>query len=130
MTFLPMKQLISKASEHGFAIPAFCVWNMESLKAILEAAEERSAPVIVMNGPLELSLFKPKEFADMACGLKKNYSIPASLLLDRGDSIDRIRECVEGGYTSVMLDFSTRSFAENADALKKVCAEGKAGLFG
>ena len=71
MTFLPMKQLISKASEHGFAVPAFCAWNMESLKAILEAARELSAPVIIMNGPLEFSLFKPKEFADMACGLKK-----------------------------------------------------------
>lgn len=123
MDFLPMKQLISVAAEHKFAIPSFCAWNGESLKMILETAQELKAPVIVMNGPLEHFLFKPAEFAAIAYGLKRKYSIPAALLLDHGDSFERVWECVEAGYTSVMLDLSTKPFDENAGALKKVCQE-------
>jgi len=123
MSFVPMKVLIEKAAEHKFAIPSIAAWNAESLKAILETAAELDAPVITMNGPAEHLLLTPAEFSKIAYPLKKDYPIPAALHLDHGNSPECVRECVNAGYTSVMLDYSQKPFDENAGTLKKISAE-------
>ncbi|MGQ9616400.1 MAG: class II fructose-bisphosphate aldolase [Spirochaetota bacterium] len=120
MNFLPSIELIRDAELRGYAVPSFCAWNAEAMKTILDVAEELRAPVIVMNGWAEFPIIRPKIISSYAWALIKHYTIPASLHLDHGQSIEEVVECIEANYTSVMLDFSTRPFKENASALRAV----------
>lgn len=120
MTFIPMKTLLVDALAGGYAVPSFCAWNAESLLAILDTADAMRAPVIVMNGPAEHTLLSPERFAAMAVALATDYTVPVALHLDHGDTIELVEQTMRAGYTSVMLDYSALSFAENVAALRRV----------
>ncbi len=120
MSFVPMKTLLEKAWRKGYAVPAFCAWNAEVMSAALRVAERLSAPVILMQGPGEFSLLPPPEMAAVARAIEALHGATAALHLDHGDSQALVASCLESGYTSVMLDYSTRPFAENAAALAEV----------
>lgn len=115
-----MRELIERAAREGYAVPAFCVWNVEGIRIILETATRLRAPVILMHDPAALGMVPPKIMGAVACAVAESYSVQAVLHLDHGDSLELVRECLEAGYTSVMLDFSSRSFDENTCALWKV----------
>lgn len=106
-------------------MPSFCAWNAELTETILQVATELSAPVILMSGPGEFGLNSPDTLGRIARVLVEKYPVPASLHLDHGDSLEMVRSCIEAGYTSVMLDYSTRPFAENVAGLKAVVAEAR-----
>ena len=120
MNFVPMLDLVSRAFQGGYAVPAFCVWNAESMQAVLRAAQRHDAPVILMQGPFEFPVLAPAAMASVARAVKEGYAVPAALHLDHGDSPEMVQACIEAGYTSVMLDYSTRPFAENVRALADV----------
>jgi fructose-bisphosphate aldolase class II len=120
MKFRPSIELVRDAELRGYAVPSFCAWNAESMKTILDVAEELRAPVIVMNGWAEFPIIRPKIISSYAWALVRHYTIPASLHLDHGQSFEEVVECIEANYTSVMLDFSTRPFKENVSALRDV----------
>ena len=120
MKFLPMSELLSDAAARGYAVPSFCVWNAEAMDCVLRVATECRAPVILMNGPGEFPLLPPAAMASTATAAAARYSVRAALHLDHGDSIEQVEACLSAGYTSVMLDFSARSYAENAAALRQV----------
>jgi tagatose 1,6-diphosphate aldolase GatY/KbaY len=90
------------------------------MKTVLDAAEELRAPVMLMNGWAEFPIIRPKLYSAIAADLKKGFTTPASLHLDHGQSMDEVRECIEAGYNSVMLDFSGRTYEENREALSEV----------
>jgi len=125
MKFTPMKKLLEKALLGGYAVPSFCVWNLETMETVLRTAVRMSAPVIIMGGPGEFPLVKPWALAGAAGMLRRKYKIPMALHLDHGDSLEIVRDCLEAGFSSVMLDFSAKSFPENAAALKTVVAMAK-----
>lgn len=118
--FIPMKELLAEAKVGRFAVPAFCAWNAEALHTILEVAENLHAPVIVMSSPPEHRVLSPDVFARMAREIASSFHIPVALHLDHGDSLELVRSAIEAGYSSVMLDYSSRPFAENAEALRTV----------
>jgi ketose-bisphosphate aldolase len=120
MKFLPMSELLSDAASRGYAVPSFCVWNAEAMDCALRVAAECRAPVILMNGPGEFPLLPPAAMAATAIAVSARYSVRAALHLDHGESIEQVEACLSAGYTSVMLDFSARSYAENAAALRQV----------
>lgn len=120
MKFVPASQLLCDAAEDGYAVPSFCVWNAETMDTVLRVASDCSAPVILMNGPGEFGLIAPAKMAAVARTVAAGYEVPAALHLDHGDSLSLVQECLSAGYTSVMLDFSARPFAENAAALRRV----------
>jgi ketose-bisphosphate aldolase len=122
MQFIPMSPLLADAQARGYAVPGFCVWDAASMKAVLEAATALRAPVILMAGPREVRFMSPRELAAVARAVAAPYTGKAALHLDHGDSTALVRDAVDGGFTSVMLDFSTRSFEENAAALRAVVA--------
>ena len=139
MGFIPLVEIAEKAAEGGYAVPAFCAWNAEAMKAILDEAQGMGSPVILMNGPGEFPLLAPSELGAIAHGLIDRYTIPAALHLDHGDSMEMVNQCVEAGYTSVMLDFSTEPFEDNVAGLRKVVemarplnitVEGELGMIG
>ena len=139
MNFLPASELVRDAAKNGYAVPSFCVWNAETMDIVLSVASDCGAPVILMNGPGEFGLLAPAKMAAIARTVAAGYDVTAALHLDHGDSLPLVEECLAAGYTSVMLDFSTRPFAENVAALcrvvelarpKGVSVEGEIGAVG
>ena len=122
MKFVPMLQLLQRAVSEGYAVPSFCVWNAESIEAVLRVAAELKAPVILMNGPGEFGLLSPRDLGVVAHALAERFEVPAALHLDHGNSLAMVEDCLAAKYTSVMLDFSTRPWEENVDALRRVSA--------
>jgi fructose-bisphosphate aldolase class II len=112
--------MFKKAYNGGYAIGAFNVNNMEIVQGITEAAKEVNAPLIlqVSKGARAYAnhtyLIKLVEAAIIETGL------PICLHLDHGDSFETCKSCVDGGFTSVMIDASSKPFAENIEITKKV----------
>lgn len=120
MEFMPAAQLLHDAAEGGYAVPAFCTWGAETTNTVLRVASDHRAPVILMSSQIEFAVMPPAQQVRVARAVAAAYDIPVALHLDHADSISCVEECVDAGYTSVMLDFSTRPFAENAAALRRV----------
>jgi len=123
--FVPMRELLQSAYQGGYAVPSFCAWNAEVAETILQVAVELQSPVILMNGPGEFGLNSPDTMARICGALAAKYPVPVALHLDHGDSMEMVRDCLDAGYSSVMLDYSTRSFDENATALKRVVDQAR-----
>ena len=115
------KEMFKKAYDGGYAIGAFNVNNMEIIQGITEAASELKSPVIlqVSKGAREYAnhtyLVKLVEAA-----VKLYPEMPIALHLDHGDSFELCKSCIDGGFTSVMIDLSSKSFEENVEGTKKV----------
>ena len=120
MNAVPSIELVKEAEKNGYAIPSFCVWNAESVLTVLECADELKAPIILMNGWAEFKLLNPFHLSIIVNGFAKNHKYPYALHLDHGQSIKQVEEGVLAGYTSVMLDFSTKAFEENCQGMQKV----------
>ena len=124
MKFAPMSDLLNRAASEGYAVPAFCVWNAETMEAVLRTATRLKAPVILMTGPWEFSLLGPPDLGAIAHALARRFEVRAALHLDHGNSLEQVEACLAAGYTSVMLDYSTRPLTENVEAMKRVVAMG------
>jgi ketose-bisphosphate aldolase len=122
MKLLPMHVLLQAAWRGGYAVPSFCAWNAEITETVIEVAAGLRAPVILMSGPGEFVLNSPDTLARIARAIVEKYKVAAALHLDHGDSPALVETCLAAGYTSVMLDYSTRPFEENVAALKAVVA--------
>lgn len=120
MPLVTTKEMFEKAYNGGYAIGAFNVNNMEIVQGITEAAAELNAPLIlqVSKGARAYAnhtyLMKLVEAAVIETGL------PIALHLDHGDSFDICKSCIDGGFTSVMIDASSKPFEENIELTKKV----------
>jgi len=113
--------MFKKAYSGGYAVGAFNVNNMEIVQGITEAAREEKAPLIlqVSKGARAYAnhtyLVKLVEAAVIECP-----EIPIALHLDHGPDFETCKACVDGGFTSVMIDASSKPFAENIEITKKV----------
>ena len=122
MPLVTTKEMFKKAYDGGYAIGAFNVNNMEIVQGITEAAKEVNAPLIlqVSKGARAYAnhtyLMKLVEAAILETGL------PICLHLDHGDSYELCKSCIDGGFTSVMIDASSKPFAENIEITKQVVA--------
>ena len=120
MALVTTAEMFKKAYDGGYAIGAFNVNNMEIVQGITEAAKEVNAPLIlqVSKGARAYAnhtyLIKLVEAAVIETGL------PIALHLDHGDSFETCKSCIDGGFTSVMIDASSKPFAENIEITKKV----------
>lgn len=120
MPLVTSKEMFEKAYKGGYAIGAFNVNNMEIIQGITEAAKECNAPVIlqVSKGARAYAnrtyLVKLVEAAVIETGL------PIVLHLDHGDSFETCKSCIDDGFTSVMIDASSKSFEENIAITKQV----------
>src|SRR5260221_1084242 len=114
------KELFAKALKGKYALGAFNVNNMELLQAIVEACEEEEAPVMLQIPKGVRKYANPvylKKLIEAAISLS---NIPIAVHLDHGDSFDLCKECIDEGFTSVMIDGSHEPFAKNAEICKKV----------
>ena len=120
MPLVTTTEMFKKAYDGGYAIGAFNVNNMEIVQGITEAAKEVNAPLIlqVSKGARAYAnhtyLIKLVEAAIIETGL------PICLHLDHGDSFEICKSCIDGGFTSVMIDASSKPFAENIALTRQV----------
>ncbi len=121
MPLVTSTEMFKKAYEGGYAVGAFNVNNMEIVQAITEACREENSPVIlqVSKGARAYAnhtyLVKLVEAALIECP-----DIPVVLHLDHGPDFETCKACVDGGFTSVMIDGSSKSFEDNIILTKKV----------
>ena len=121
MPLVTSTEMFKKAYDGGYAIGAFNVNNMEIVQGITEACKEEKAPVIlqVSKGARAYAnhtyLVKLVEAAVIECP-----EIPIVLHLDHGPDFETCKACIDGGFTSVMIDASSKPFAENIEITKKV----------
>ena len=121
MALVTTTEMFKKAYDGGYAIGAFNVNNMEIVQGITEACREEKSPVIlqVSKGARAYAnhtyLLKLVEAAVIECP-----EIPIALHLDHGDSFETCKSCIDGGFTSVMIDASSKSFEENIAITRKV----------
>ncbi len=120
MPLVTTTEMFKKAYDGGYAIGAFNVNNMEIVQGITEAAKEVNAPLIlqVSKGARAYAnhtyLMKLVEAAILETGL------PIALHLDHGDTFELCKSCIDGGFTSVMIDASSKSFQENIQLTRQV----------
>ncbi len=120
MPLVTTKEMFKKAYDGHYAVGAFNVNNMEIVQGITEAAKELNAPLIlqVSKGARAYAnhtyLMKLVEAAVIETGL------PIALHLDHGDSFELCKSCIDGGFTSVMIDASSKPFEENIALTKRV----------
>ncbi len=120
MPLVTSTEMLKKAYEGGYAIGAFNVNNMEIIQGITEAAKECNSPIIlqVSKGARAYAnrtyLIKLVEAAEIETGL------PICLHLDHGDSFETCKSCIDDGFTSVMIDASSKSLDENIRITKEV----------
>lgn len=114
-----MKDLLAVAHKNHFAVPAFNISNNMLLRGVIEASEEANSPVIFAIHPDELA-FVRHPFIKVAIEEAHKTSIPVCIHLDHGSTIKQIMEAIQCGFTSVMIDASTRPLDENIAISKKV----------
>ena len=112
--------MLRKAQEQGFAVGAFNVENMEMAQAIISAAEELRAPVILQTTPSTVHYAGTGMYAAMVAALAQEASVPVAMHLDHGDSFALCAQALRSGYTSVMIDGSKLPLEENIALTYKV----------
>ena len=113
------KQLLQKAQKGNYAVGAFNTNNLEITKAIIAAAVETDSPVFIQlsSGALKYGGF---ELAGLALAFARKVPVPVAVHLDHGPSFELASECVNFGFSSVMIDGSALPFAKNVSLTKRV----------
>ena len=120
MALVTTKEMFKKAYEGGYAIGAFNINNMEIIQAITEAAEEVKSPVILQVSAGARKYAKHEYLMALAKAAVADTGIDLALHLDHGDSFEICKACIDGGFTSVMIDGSHHAYEDNVALTKKV----------
>ena len=121
MAIVTTKEMFQKAYNGGYAVGAFNVNNMEIIQGITEAAGELKAPVILQVSKGARSYANHTYLVKLVeAAAQENPDIPIALHLDHGDSFELCKSCIDGGFTSVMIDASSKPFAENIELTRRV----------
>ena len=120
MNLVPMAEILQRADEEGYGVGGFNVNNLESLQAIIQAAEEENSSLILATSEGAIKYMGMDHVIGMVEGFLKNTDLPVALHLDHGGSFDAAMKCIRKGYSSVMIDASKHPFEENIANTKEV----------
>ena len=120
MPLVTSTEMFKKAYEGGYAIGAFNVNNMELVQGIVEAGMENRAPLILQVSAGARKYAKHNYLVHLVQAAVEESDIPIALHLDHGDGFDICKACVDGGFTSVMIDASKYPFEENIEITRRV----------
>ncbi len=120
MAFVTLNKMLLDARNGRYAVAAFNVENMEMVKAVIGAAEEAKAPVILQTTPSTVRYGTLHTYLAMVKTEAQRASVPVCLHLDHGDSFELAIQAIFSGYSSVMIDGSQKSFQENVGLTKRV----------
>ena len=121
MPLVTTTEMFKKAYDGGYAVGAFNVNNMEIVQGITEAAGELRSPVILQVSKGARAYANHNYLMKMVeAAVLENPEIPIALHLDHGDSFELCKSCIDGGFTSVMIDMSSKPFEENIAITRQV----------
>lgn len=120
MALVTTKKLLLDAQKEGYAVGAFNVENMEMVQAVVAAAEELQAPVIMQTTPSTVKYADLAYFYANAKVAAEKASVPVAMHLDHGNSFELAMQALRTGYTSIMIDGSHGTFEENIAVSKAV----------
>ena len=120
MPLVTSKEMLLKAQQGGYAVGAFNAENMEMVKAIIQAAEELKAPVMIQTTPSTIKYGTLETYQAIVAAEAAKASVPVCLHLDHGSSFDLAMKALKAGYTSVMIDGSKLDYEGNIEVSKKV----------
>lgn len=120
MGLVTTKEMFEKAYHGGYAIGAFNVNNMEIVQGITEAAGELNSPLILQVSAGARKYANHTYLTKLVEAALIENDIPIALHLDHGDDFEICKACIDGGFTSVMIDGSSRSFEENIELTRRV----------
>ena len=120
MPLVTTTEMFRKAYEGGYAIGAFNVNNMEIVQCITEAAKEANSPIILQVSAGSRKYAKHGYLMKLVEAAVEDTGLPIALHLDHGEDFDICKACIDGGFTSVMIDGSKHSFEDNIALTRKV----------
>lgn len=120
MPLITSKEMFKKAYEGGYAIGAFNVNNMEIIQGIVDAAKKEQAPLILQVSAGARKYANPIYLRKMVEAAVQDSNLPICLHLDHGDTFELCKDCIDNGFTSVMIDGSHHPFNENIELAKRV----------
>lgn len=114
------RQILLDAQKNNYAVPAFNIHNLETLKVVVETAHEMRSPIILAATPGTVNYAGREFLISMANAAATKYDIPIAFHLDHHESFDEIKKAIDIGCKSVMIDASHQSFEENIIRVKEV----------
>ena len=120
MPLVTTTEMFKKAYDGGYAIGAFNVNNMEIVQGITEAAKDLNAPLILQVSKGARNYANHTYLMKLVEAAVEETGLPIALHLDHGDSFELCKSCIDGGFTSVMIDASSKSFEDNIALTKQV----------
>ncbi|MBM4025272.1 MAG: class II fructose-bisphosphate aldolase [Planctomycetes bacterium] len=115
-----MKAMLAHAAAGGYAVGAFNILDYSSTKAVVQAAEELAAPVIIQTSAKTVTFWGCRTLVGWVAELAGRAKAPVALHLDHCKDLNLIRDCIEAGWTSVMIDASAKPFEENLALSRQV----------
>jgi ketose-bisphosphate aldolase len=115
-----MKAMLGKAAKEGYAVGAFNILDYNSTKAVVLAAEQENAPVIIQTSAKTVIFWGASAIISWIKQLADPSRVPIALHLDHCKDLDLIKECIDSGWTSVMIDASSKPFEENLSMSRQV----------
>lgn len=115
-----MKEILSEAHKQKYAVGAFNGPNLESIMAVIQAAEEENLPVIIQHAEVHESLVPIEIIGPIMLAFAKRAKVPVCVHLDHGASFDLCIKAIRLGFTSIMYDASAKSFEDNLNETKEM----------
>jgi ketose-bisphosphate aldolase len=119
-------EMLALARKNHFTVGAFNVLNMETIQAVVRSADKAASPVIVQVYHEDLQFGGAAYYRALVDAAAAEVSVPVCLSLDHGQRYEQALECIEAGFTGVMIDLSTADFNENTENTKRVVREAHA----
>ena len=126
MNGLTLKKRLQDADKGGYAIPSFNYSDIWDLRAIIEAAEELQAPIMIAANQIVAGLFTPEISGAMGTAFMKQATVPVIHHLDHSKHVELCKSCIDCGYPSVMIDGSDHDLETNIKMVKEIMDYSKA----
>ena len=120
MPYVNMNKMLDAALGGGYAVGAFNIVDLATACAVVRAAEAKNAPVIIQTCVKTVKCYSCESIAQMVRGLAEASCVPVALHLDHCKDVQFCKQCVDAGWSAVMLDGSASPFEENVDMTKQV----------
>jgi len=122
---MSLKDYFIKAQSQSFALGAFNVCNLETIKAIIQASQKLLSPVIISSSPGETDYIEPENLCDIVKNYRRQTGLPIFINLDHAKSLEKIKRAINAGYDMIHFDGSDLSFEDNKKITKQVMAMAK-----
>ena len=120
MALVNMKEMLMNAKKGGYAVPGFTVINHEMAKTCINAAQEVNSPAIISYAYDFEDVISARESSKMLINFAEQANVPVAVHLDHARNIDWIKECLDLGFSSAMIDASAKPFEENVRITREV----------